>query len=261
MKTLFNPIQPDAPNSLSYQEHRVAPDLHKHIHCFWTLSARENTNELKTLNYRIIPDGCFDLLIDCQSNEGLLASTTSNTYSIVGFNESANFFGIRFRPVAIHYFFPFHLSDFINTIVPGKEIFDNKLAELEDLILAARDLKSCINKSADFLRKQLENNHIPDKRFLNSLETIVESGGNCHIEKEVSEYISSRHLRRMFNQYIGFSPKVFSRIIRFQTNLDFMLKPNKKDYIAPNSNYYDQSHFINEFKKFYGLTPSELLRK
>ncbi len=263
IETFYKPIQPDTSDdlkgALTYHEYPVSKDLKNFIHCFWTLSTSKSSN-IKKASYRIIPDGCFDLLIDCQSNDGLLASTTSNTYSIVGFDETVNFFGIRFLPACIHYFFPFQLSEFVNTIIPSKEIFDKSLAELEDLILSAEDVPTRLKNAENFLRKQIKN-EVPDKRFLNALDKILKADGNIHIEKEASEYISSRHLRRLFKHYIGFTPKVFSRIIRFQTNLEFMLKHHEKDYIHPNSSYYDQSHFINEFKKFYGLTPTEFLKK
>ncbi len=261
----YTPIQPDGfrdtENPLNYREFLASVELKDYVHRFWTLSTRKSRS-LQSAHYRVIPDGCFDLLINCQSDETLLAATTANTYSIIDFNETIDYFGIRFLPSSIHYFFPFQLSEFVNSIVPGKELFDKDVAELEDQILKAEDVFERIRNVENYLTKRLDEPiNPPDKRFINALNIILRSGGNSLIENEVSEYISSRHLRRMFSRYIGFSPKVFSRIVRFQTNLNFMLSQDEKKYIDPNSNYYDQSHFINEFKKFYGLTPSDIINK
>ena len=69
--------------------------------------------------------------------------------------------------------------------------------------------------------------------------------------------IGERQLERLFKKYIGLTPKYYARIIRF--NYIFQLiksKENSWAEIVYQSGYYDQSHFIHNFKAFTGEDPS-----
>ena len=99
----------------------------------------------------------------------------------------------------------------------------------------------------------------PDIRFYEALVRILERAGDIDIEKELDTGISSRQLRRLFEYYIGDTAKVFSKVIRFQHILN--AKPSsqslRRNKLFYSSGYYDQAHFIKEFKNFYGVTPSK----
>jgi transcriptional regulator GlxA family with amidase domain len=71
-------------------------------------------------------------------------------------------------------------------------------------------------------------------------------------------FITERQLERLFKKYIGLSPKFYSRIIRF--NHIFQLVKEKRISwleITHLSGYFDQSHFIRDFKAFTGEEPSQ----
>ena len=69
--------------------------------------------------------------------------------------------------------------------------------------------------------------------------------------------ITSRYLQKIFLQYTGLTPKLYSKINRFQNSLRLITKKNASfTSIAYDCGYFDQSHFIKEFKSFTGLTPS-----
>src|SRR5699024_12361683 len=63
---------------------------------------------------------------------------------------------------------------------------------------------------------------------------------------------------RNFKKASGFTPKFFARIVRFQTAMEsFGLETQTMAEIALKCGYYDQSHFIHEFKEFSGYLPGE----
>ncbi len=75
-------------------------------------------------------------------------------------------------------------------------------------------------------------------------------------DKVCSQFgLSSRHLRRLSQCYLGLSPRNFTRVLRFQKTLHLMQNPQSTPAWA--SYYYDQSHFIREFKALAGNTPSK----
>ncbi|HEV7738536.1 MAG TPA: helix-turn-helix domain-containing protein, partial [Chlamydiales bacterium] len=69
--------------------------------------------------------------------------------------------------------------------------------------------------------------------------------------------ITSRYLQKLFFQYTGLSPKLYTKIHRFQNSLRLVTKKDTSlTSVAYDCGYFDQSHFIREFKSFTGLTPS-----
>jgi transcriptional regulator GlxA family with amidase domain len=71
--------------------------------------------------------------------------------------------------------------------------------------------------------------------------------------------MSARHLRRLFLEQMGLTPKHFCRVIRFRHSLPRLRSSVRGDWtkVALDCGYYDQAHFINEFREFSGYTPGE----
>ncbi|HET8940050.1 MAG TPA: helix-turn-helix domain-containing protein [Polyangiales bacterium] len=75
--------------------------------------------------------------------------------------------------------------------------------------------------------------------------------------------VSERHLRRVFRETLGVSPKTFSKLTRFQRALSVARKNGRTNWanIAAASGYYDQAHLIAEFRTLSGVTPQTLLEE
>jgi transcriptional regulator GlxA family with amidase domain len=71
--------------------------------------------------------------------------------------------------------------------------------------------------------------------------------------------MSARQLRRLFLEQLGLSPKHFCRVIRFRHSLPKLRATGRGDWteVALECGYYDQAHFIHEFREFSGYTPGE----
>lgn len=85
-----------------------------------------------------------------------------------------------------------------------------------------------------------------------------------HPHQAVMEHItakvgfSQKHLISIFKQHVGVAPKVFLRVMRFQKAIEDIGQKKVVNWtsIAHESGYYDQAHFINDFKEFSGFTPT-----
>lgn len=77
------------------------------------------------------------------------------------------------------------------------------------------------------------------------------------------ENISNKHLISLFSRKVGVSPKLLQRLNKF-TKVIYAVQ-NRKRYnwvdLAYEYNYYDQSHLINDFRNFSGLSPREYNRE
>ena len=74
--------------------------------------------------------------------------------------------------------------------------------------------------------------------------------------------INIKYLERLFSKYTGVTPKIFSRITRFQrVSNEILYSGNYHNLteLAYDGEYYDQAHFIKEFREFSGVTPGEFL--
>jgi len=71
--------------------------------------------------------------------------------------------------------------------------------------------------------------------------------------------ISRKHLNNLSKEYTGVSPKTLSSLSRLQTTLKNISssKTEKLTSLAYEQEYFDQAHFINDFKKFTDLKPTE----
>lgn len=74
--------------------------------------------------------------------------------------------------------------------------------------------------------------------------------------------VSERHLRRVFHETVGVSPKVFARLQRFRRAIRAARK-TRADWadVAADAGYYDQAHLIAEFRAISGVTPRALLEE
>ena len=73
--------------------------------------------------------------------------------------------------------------------------------------------------------------------------------------------VSERHLRRVFRETVGVSPKAFAKIMRFQHALRAARDGGRASWanIATAAGYYDQAHLLAEFRAIAGVTPRALL--
>ncbi len=99
-----------------------------------------------------------------------------------------------------------------------------------------------------------------DQIVKSTIETILTANGQLSInELSKQKNINRRQLTRKFSSAIGLSPKQLSKTIRLQATLKTLMSKNDKSLtdLAYENEYFDQAHFIKEFKEFTGLTPKE----
>jgi AraC-like DNA-binding protein len=93
---------------------------------------------------------------------------------------------------------------------------------------------------------------------------IIQRGGQVTVEHLAEQAgVSRQHLARVFGQSVGVSPKVFCRLVRFQSALAYATPRCDLDWaqVAAQMGYADQSHMIAEFREFSSLTPEGLRRR
>ncbi|MEZ4801448.1 MAG: AraC family transcriptional regulator [Gelidibacter sp.] len=172
-----------------------------------------------------------------------------------------NNFGILvvcFKPWAIHNFIPFHIKEVPGQRIELKDLYPNKMQQLEEKLHHAKADSERIFIIESFLLAILKEKPISQK-MLKACSMIKKSVGMmtvCDIAKKVD--LSEKQFHRNFTESTGISPKLYSRLERFYFAVTKMKQAQTSlTDIALDSGYFDQAHFIHEFKNFAHITPKE----
>jgi AraC-like DNA-binding protein len=152
------------------------------------------------------------------------------------------------------------LKQMENKAVSLEELYgkDGNLLETEILKAAATQDKIAVIES--FLENRLMSTDTIDRIVKLTVETMLKIKGQLSVN-QLSEQlqVNRKQLERKFSSVIGLSPKQLSKIIRLQATLKLMQDngQNSLTAVAYQNEYYDQAHFIKDFKEFTGLTPKK----
>jgi len=167
--------------------------------------------------------------------------------------------GVEFSPQGAYRFFHFTLNDIQNQIYSLSDILGSTGKQLIEQINNSSSQQEKIVVLQQFLLKQLSLQN-EDLIFEYCVEKIISSKGRITVkELEKKTGYSSRWLNMKFNDKIGVSPKNLSSIIRFKQYYQAFINGNEKSFLKNDfyELYYDQSHFIKDFKRFTGLPPTK----
>lgn len=161
---------------------------------------------------------------------------------------------VEFSPHGAYRFFRVTLNEIKNQIHPLTDILGILAKQLEEEISNIDSIEGKVALLQQFLLKQFSLQK-QDAIFEYCIAQIVASKGRVTInELEKKTGYSSRWLNIKFNDFLGVSPKNLSTIIRFNQYYSAAAKNDENDFMqnAFYDHYYDQSHFLKEFKRFTG---------
>ena len=239
-----------------YREYRPSARLAKFVECFWT---HETVG--KTV-HRVLPDGCADLLFMRTGVSQELTVVGTMTRARLFDLPQAKFIGVRFRPGMSFLFVPVPGPELVDQRIPLHEIWGSKANQLREQ-LGDCSVLQFIAKIETQLIEQLYAQP-KGQPFLNSTQRVLswaeEQHGNVRID-DLADLagLSARQFRRVCLELTGLTPKQLCRAIRFRKAVTQLINDGGlgSATIALDLGYYDQAHFINEFRAFSGLTPRE----
>lgn len=135
-------------------------------------------------------------------------------------------------------------------------IFDrNDIERIQEILMAATTDKHRIQIVERFLLSQLKDVEI-DRLILESLKLIYGAGGSIRIKELIGKlHVSQSSFEKRFRKIVGATPKKFASIVRFNAVLANLEKAKSLTEICYENNFFDQAHFIRDFKKYTGNTP------
>lgn len=255
---------------MKYKEYIPCEALQRYVKCYYTYES--DTNAVS--NDKAFATGCVEIMFNLGT--GRWQTLTGNEFKTTPFIElwgqiiqpltfrsvgNNIMLGIRFYPHAAAVFLNEDVSLFNNQVtdlgvVSGKPV-STLYAKLRDTTL--------LNKRIELVEEYLLNRLSFFEKKLRTVALINgviselnREGFYDNIENAASRHgITSRYLQKIFLQHTGLTPKLYSKINRFQNSLRLIAKKDASlTSIAYECGYFDQSHFIREFKSFTGTVPS-----
>ncbi|MBO6830035.1 helix-turn-helix domain-containing protein [Allomuricauda sp.] len=217
----------------------------------------------------IFPNATTNMMFSL--DDDILVNQTSTVNSIYTSCSSTVFFkpyvGMKFMTVQ---FSGYGLS-YVKKI-PAHELLDTlshldlifSMSEIDRISMRLKESKSITDKFSVlemFISKKVGIPEV-DPRLPYALD-LLSSGHSISIDAlSESLCISNRGLQKLFKKHIGMSPSYYRKIIRFNkaVRLLSMNSESSLTQISYACGYFDQAHFIKDFREFGGLSPSEFLR-
>ncbi|MDR2920894.1 MAG: hypothetical protein LBV72_16230 [Tannerella sp.] len=228
---------------MEYIERTPANEISSFVKCFW-----EYKNNNSDIQHTIFPNGHFELFMIFHQQDLVnvfLSGLRSKPFD-VEVPKDVVVSAIRFKLLAAEYVFDIEINSLLDTIMPLDLSYWN-LKELEYLSFEDRILKISYHIYEIISNKEVD----PDKLLL--LGTVYKPDMTV---KEVADIVQwdRRKINRYFNAQFGLSLKTFLNIVRLRSAFESV----KEGLLYPERDYYDQSHYIKEFKKYTGKSPKQL---
>lgn len=261
IRQLYKPVQPtvkQSTNNVTYAEFLPDSRLQDFIFCYWQL--KTSTPLLEPFIYRVVADGCIDIFFELNNPKNNFVMGFCKKFTEFPLDDSFHYIGVRFLPTMFPQLFRINASELSNRF----EHLNDVVPKVSDFItnnfhhqLTTQQIQSIFDR---YFINLVENTTFDnDSRLYNAIEKILQEFGVINIEQDLNTGISQRQLRRLFEFYIGDTAKTFAKVVRFQNIL--RAKPSlqslRQNKLFFDVGYYDQAHFIKEFKNFYGVTPSK----
>lgn len=173
--------------------------------------------------------------------------------------------GVYFQPHALQTVFGYKPDELTDSCLDVNLMAKKHGFNLSEQLSNAATSADQLDILSAYLQAQVDKNTKQDNEAMQyALVSIIQSNGTVSLN-QLQKYLqlSERSFQRNFKLYTGITPKLFSRICRFQASLKQLkdISYDKLSDIAYGHDYADQSHFIRSFKEFSGLSPNQYLKQ
>jgi len=250
--------------------HSPGPPLSQFVELFWYYEGLTRPHKKE----RLLPQGSVELVInlqedrcrvydrnrpyDFQNFRGAILCGPHSSFFVIDTASQAQVIGIHFKPGGAFPFFNLPVDELHNLHVGLDDLWGARAAELRERVLAAPTPKAKIQVMETFLMTQAFRGFERHPAVGFALGEFQKP--QLPLVGAVTDRIglSSRRFIQVFSQEVGLAPKLFCRVQRFQHVVQMVHTGRDLDWaeIALDCGYFDQAHFIHDFKAFSGLSPS-----
>lgn len=251
-----------------------APPLSNLVSCLWYWEGAPTTHSKE----RLLPNGEPSIIFNLRDEPfrlydvddltqyssygyAVLSGARSNCF-VIDTNQQERVVGIQFRPGGAYPFFRMPICEAEDTSIDLADLWSNCTAEIRERLLDAANVDSIFLTLERCLMEQLVRPPELHPGVAYALKQFQNRGQGKRIDAVTGAIgLSARRFIELFHHQVGLTPKVFCRVRRFQQVLSAIHGRRDVDWaqVALGCGYYDQAHFIHDFRNFSGLTPNAYL--
>lgn len=239
--------------------------LKSYVRFFWVLESSKQSYMHQSIadvspelifHYR----GKFNELMNSGAHQpSFLSGIHAQTSMVRRFyiEESFGIFGVYLFPYALPLLFGIPSCEITDQQADLNGLLGKEGSILEEKMMLAGSNDQRVHIMISYLENKLKKAR-PSTVLSSAVDYILQTKGLVKV-KEVAERfnLSERQFERKFKEVSGFAPKLFSRIVRFNSAFKEYntTSPKTLTEIAHECGYYNQSHFVHDFKRFSGMNP------
>ncbi|MDE6747486.1 MAG: helix-turn-helix domain-containing protein [Lachnospiraceae bacterium] len=254
-------------NNENYMEFEPCDALKPYIRCFWgTKNVTKQEKSDIVVKEIVTPDTCADIIftVDFTNNKiesvfGAIGYKTLSWYSINNENKTIFSFAIRFYAWGVVAFAEESVKNTKNVFFDVEYHFPKIKKEIEKLLFDVTDMYHLIPKVEKVLLKYFNDKH-KNPTVLQAVSNIVVNKGNLamtNLRQEI--FVSERQLERLFDEYVGVSPKCLTSMVRYQclwSEVMYNKNFNGLDAVY-RYGYSDHAHLCHDFKKYHSMSMAD----
>lgn len=269
-------MQPTLINAtLKYWLWQPAPALRNLVSCYFVVDAGENPYDVHEL---LLPDGYSEIVFALEAGfdrwvvgEPERCAAMRRSYLIGGRSTSVvtggarrlKLVGIKLDPRFLRSLIEVPLGEFADATLELRDLNARPLLDLEDAVASCRSVEAVAATLDRYFLRELSRMPTREAAVDRAVRRIHEQRGVGSVAAWAREAnVPERTFERKFTAALGILPKKYARIVRFRHAYRRLIE--SQSIGAPREDgwldgYYDQAHFIKEFRYFTGTSPTMLL--
>ncbi len=227
---------------------------------------------------RFLPDGNVNVVIDLterpkfiydndtlkeiQACRRVWFSGMRNSFITIPSGKDSEMFIINFHKGMAYPFVEMPMDQMTDVVVDGQLVMTDEILTIRDKLLESHSPSEMFSKAQWHLNAVYRNRLARNPCVEFAIQSILDQPNHLSMSALASKVgYSQKHFIKLFKEQVGVTPKSFLRIIRFQSSVSQIEKTGAMNWsaVAHDCGYYDQAHFISDFKQFSGFTPLQYM--
>jgi len=229
---------------------------------------------------KVVPDGNIYLIFELDSMPRFIfhnlslkrksektrawVSGIQTSYITINALPDSEMFIVKFKPYGALPFLNCGLVELTDRVVDAEKVMGDAVFELRELLLQPASYEDKMTLCEQWLLARLNEESTPQDFVVHACDKMRNDPAfefNSIADLIAEANVSKKHFVNSFKKYVGLTPKQLQRIFRFNDIFVAIQKEKTIQWtqIALSCGYYDQAHFIKEFKAFCGTNPSKFM--
>ena len=213
--------------------------------------------------YTVLPSASSTICISVDSKKIVSSLSGTNTKAEkVGMyaNKMKLLLLIKFRSGGFFHFFNFMQTELTDYSLALYDIDRKLMSEIENGLEKSEYIHTIVETLDTIFIKRLKDCHYGNYVSAIINKIISHNGSMTARELSTEFFYSEKHIRRLFSECVGTTPKMFIRIVRVNNALHLLRSSSARHIdVAAQTGFFDQPHFIHDFKTIFGLTPQRYI--